>query len=329
MISWLFCASILIRNAYTSALYSYITKDPGPTKVPSYNEIIRSSDIQFISDLNHLVSDTIDRYFTFVKNTLVIQAEPSYYISVVTNLSIKLSLTNHVANISNAFSNDIEYGIECQDLRFYNPKAHTNKVKTMIDMFNQVKYNLKPELLNSTCLNSKIFAYLFVRGSSVDMSRVNSYVNKLLLFSNSAYYKFEGKDAIGISLTSFWNSHRSFYDFERLRKMFSNVVESGIMRYMQTTFDVITMRRQFFWSKNSEDTDRIRQSFFKWQHFNCFETFREECSLDEIDNEEILNDGHFIVHVDEIKVVWVLYSILNAAAVLLFFNEMFSVYRLL
>ncbi len=51
---WLFPFTLLMRNAYTSSLYSLITKDPGPSNVPqSFDEIINNDKIKYLADNDH------------------------------------------------------------------------------------------------------------------------------------------------------------------------------------------------------------------------------------------------------------------------------------
>lgn len=128
----------------------------------------------------------------------------------------------------------------------------------------------------------------------------------------------EGKDSTGFSVRPFWAIKAAYHNRAKHLSMFAAAVESGILTFQQRILGGLRIRdilgEDAVYQK---ENNFYRMAILKWENWNCFDQFRDECSLEEIYDTGIGNLSSF----HDLIVIWLLFILLSLLSSALFLKE--------
>lgn len=298
---WLLPFSLLLRNTYTSSLYSLITKDPGPGNIPAtFDEILNNNDIKYLSDDDHHynILTKMGEWSKYVKPNQMFKLK-----SVFEKLSSNESVTEVIQNLFNSKDGLVS----CDSL---------DGIMEVVYSY----YSLNKTFHNGTCLARKMFALL----TSSDDVLEGVIVDKMLADLLDQFHLFESNEPSSFSELSVWLSDKSSYVEKPLSHFVAALSETGILNYQQYQYDMIVIRIELqnilssYFNNHKDMRTKSMKALHKWTICACLRLYKKICSLADI-NENY--DKVIGVSVYDLKVLWMLFGILVLTCLVTFFKE--------
>lgn len=116
-INWMLAVGHLLSNAYTSTIYSDLTKDPGPLDMPkSFEEVLLKPYTYFVHGQNILFGNAFSSCFRSYPPPFFIESEPKTYAQKIVNLTGKLSISLPVRSLLQTLEQHDSF--HCRDQTF-------------------------------------------------------------------------------------------------------------------------------------------------------------------------------------------------------------------
>lgn len=308
--SWLFTA-IILRNGYTSSMYTYMTMDSGPSYVPkSFKEIILNTTTSFLLDFT--TTFYMNELFNFfVRKKKTNSSEYKHLKQIVESRAVVVeNLTYLVDMFLDSKYQDLIYCLDKFSLTW--PIV---KESFMLDNFT------KPP-----CIRQNQFYFLY----NIGQHSFDDYllIMKLQIFLLNRNYLHENSEPALFSRHLAWVILEKSVLENSLKIAFSSFVEGGLYGFQFRYFKQMSLlfylndeiqknRKTQIWGNTSETV--TRKAFSKWIKYNCFETYKFTCSLANV----IETTGNGEVHAIDLIVVWGLYVSLILICCMICFLEVF------
>lgn len=236
---WLY-GSYLIRALYTSSLYTYMTKEPGPTEIPtSFYELVFNNSMQILGSIvsNHdfsmigiLKASSSISYVKLFNQTLL---KTWWYSNDMENLFL-------LANSDNLLEHQEKY--LCGKYFGIIVYGKKNALKFLQDT--ETKVQLSIEIVQK-CTNLNRFAWLYKTNQNVNSGYIHetSLYTKLLLMLFGEYILIENKDPVVFPELNIWTGRQLDYLSKDFSRKLGVLVESGIYSYQSHYLDLVTQRQ--------------------------------------------------------------------------------------
>ncbi len=298
---WLLPFTLLMRNAYTSSLYSLITKDPGPSYIPrSFDEILKNNEIKYLADGDHHyhILTKVGEWSRVSKLNEMVKLR-NVFGKLMSNESVTMVIHNLLRSTNGLISCETLYGVNANVYQYY---------------------SLNESVMDGTCLKRKMFALL----TSSDDVLEGGIVDKMLADLSGRLYLFESNEPSSFSELSVWSTDKSSYIDKTFSSFVAALGEAGILNYQQYQFDMIVIRMELdrmmskYFNNDSNLWRKIYEALHKWKIFACLRFYKQVCSLDDINEEYGKVTG---VSVFDLKVLWILFGLLVLVCVVIFLKE--------
>lgn len=307
-LGWLYTA-ILLRLAYTSSLYSYMTKDPVPKDIPSaFDDLLFNFKMNLIFENSALTYLTY--YYLLNEDVFDESNSPKRY-----DEDPRFMEMNHrtwtVSNLNDIVSASFEAKFNCR------------RQKVIKKKFAAILHNTTDK-----CMDGERFAYLygselFITKFQMKLSLVKAYMMML-----ERHIIFENEEIPLFTTQTFWISTRKSYFEKRFVQTLSCVVESGIYS-LQLRYAKINSYRLFeeidgaeIWKTKNRSViiSSLSAMVNVWMEFDCFFHYKEVCTRG------YSKKSYSKVKVQDLESIWILLAVLCLNCILVLTLEILAFY---
>lgn len=311
ILSWLVVLALLLRNIYTSSLYTFMTKDPGPPK-----RVAEKTNLDIFADKSI-------RFFT---HSLAYNEIHLWHKIWTSQDSSKNNGFTEQENIAHVIENLASSQNPAMDINILLNETN-GKLRCDYPSFYKVGKDFNSKVSQKTCLSKEKFTFV----STTVIYEAYGHklaINKMLIHLLNKYYLFETIEPGVFSTFLFWSSHLKSFAQLRIQKLFSALSESGLLQIQKKYYGIWKLKDELKSSikeYNSSKRKIAKKGLRKWVGNDCFRLYKEVYNLDDI-NEDWSGIGDpERVGVEDLKVAWIIYAAAICFTSVTFFIEMGAV----
>ncbi|CAL8068414.1 unnamed protein product [Orchesella dallaii] len=306
LVFWLY-GSLLIRNFYTSQMYSHLTTQPEPSDLPkSINEMFLNSSVMILADDN--LATKLSQQFKQITGLKIVTSRKAlqthgYFkrIRVMSTASKEFSL-QIVKNAS------LSLPLSCED-------------------FVEKHFEFK-ENSNRLCPTSKRFAFLYNSISWRGMTSPRFVLPALKVFRTRQIYEPTNYLSF-MSQSLIWLTYQKLFFTEQFHQQFGYLVDSGLYSWFKHNYDIM-VQTQVLKNINVEGGFQKKMNFYTYathivrnEDKISSEQYEDDQTMNSDENDE---DSSYLL-MKEFKIVMRFHSLLCACCVLFLIFEIVHYYK--
>jgi len=301
IICWIL-ATFVLRNWYTSFMYSNMTNDPGPKyEYDKFDELIFKTNTTLLSAT--LVFDGINKQRMY--------AESRMHSRLVKQIT-RLWATDSPAQLLEDISDSKYLSKTFCEHRLFKKSFFKEKKSLLLDF--------SP----TWCLRASEFMYLYTTPQTTNLRHIPFLVSKLLIYKLNRHYIHETNEPYLDTEAVLWYTKTGSFYQPTVENILASIVETGIQKHQYDRLELLGIRchlKDYFrkYKINSNDSNLIKKAVSMWLSNGCFLLFKEVCALQNI--LDILPE--FTVWLKDITAVWKIYGVMVLTSIFAFVSELF------